>query len=320
MFSDFLNINRMPPPLFDRYIAVDWSAANQAKKGADSIWIARGSPFQQTPPQNIPTRTEAVLKLKGHIKTAVKDGRKLLIGFDFAFGYPAGTAARLGVSGWEGLWALLYKTVKDDRRNRSNRFEVAETLNQRLGEKEGPFWGRPWQHQYECLSPKKPKTLFQTFPEWRHVDKVAKGAKSVWQLTYNGAVGSQTLLGIAALEGLRRDPDIGPYISVWPYETAFLDSVNKPIILAEIYPSSHKKFPAQPYPVKDAQQVAQVVQDFRDWDKAGLLKEKMSPKLSPDIRHTVLTEESWTIGQSRLENNEPETLPGEEKVSGSGLK
>ena len=30
----------MTPPLFDAFLIVDWSAANERKRGKDSIWIA----------------------------------------------------------------------------------------------------------------------------------------------------------------------------------------------------------------------------------------------------------------------------------------
>lgn len=287
----------MTKTLFDRYVAVDWSAANRPKTGSDSIWIATGSQTQLLPPLNLSTRAEAVSFVRRHIQDTLEGGKSAVYGFDFAFGYPLGTAERLGVTGWSGLWALLYEIVRDDPENRSNRFEVAETLNRRIGEKDGPFWGHPWQHEYQSLSPKKPKGLFPTFPEWRYVDRAAKGAKSVWQLCYNGAVGSQTLLGIAALEGLRRDSEIGPYISIWPFETSFANHIAKPIIFAEIYPTSHIGFPSQPYPIKDARQVAQIVEDFKAWDEQGCLSEKFTAELPDAIRHAVLQEEGWTVAQ-----------------------
>ena len=58
-------------------------------------------------------------------------GRRLLIGFDFPFGYPAGTAARLGLRGlaWRNLWQTLEDRIADGKDNRNNRFDVAESLN-----------------------------------------------------------------------------------------------------------------------------------------------------------------------------------------------
>ena len=47
-------------PLFDRYIAVDWSAANSPKRGKDSIWICEFGPEGQVPSVNPPTRQAAM--------------------------------------------------------------------------------------------------------------------------------------------------------------------------------------------------------------------------------------------------------------------
>ena len=49
--------------LFDRYIAVDWSAANGAHRGKDSIWIAEREPEGDRPSLNPPTRADAMTLL-----------------------------------------------------------------------------------------------------------------------------------------------------------------------------------------------------------------------------------------------------------------
>ena len=43
-------------------------------------------------------------------------GKRVLIGFDFPFGYPAGFAARLGLSGppWQGVWAEIARLVRGE--------------------------------------------------------------------------------------------------------------------------------------------------------------------------------------------------------------
>jgi len=75
---------------------------------------------------NIRTRHATVESLKGRIKLALEQEQRLLIGFDFAFGYPAGLAKALtGQANWQTLWAYLVENITDDEKNKSNRFEVA---------------------------------------------------------------------------------------------------------------------------------------------------------------------------------------------------
>lgn len=283
--------------LFDRYMAVDWSAANTPKRGKDSIWVSGCSQTYNISPRNILTRYETVKLIKDHIIATLSSQERLLIGFDFAFGYPVNTASKLGGENWSDLWRHIHDIVEDNKNNNSNRFDVAANLNKRFGATEGPFWGHPHQHKYENLKPKKPQQAYTSPKEFRIIESRTSGPKSVWQLAYNGAVGSQTLLGIAALEKLRRDSDIGEYIAVWPFETNFTETLSKPIIFAEIYPSSHQGWKDMPYEISDAQQVAKVCQDLKDWDIRGILSAKMTPQnLTRAERQAVLNEEGWIIG------------------------
>lgn len=280
-------------PLFDHHIAVDWSAANKPTRGKDSIWI--GTTGQD--PINIPTRFAAMDHLARRLHEALAKGERIIIGFDFAFGYPAGTAARLRVEDWQGAWSLIHSNITDGPDNISNRFEAAGTLNALMGEAEGPFWGHPKSQSYANLQWNKPKALFEgRFPEWRLSDKQNKGSHSVWKLCYSGAVGSQTLLGIAALETLRRDPVLGPHLAIWPFETGFADDLSKPILITEIFPSAHKGCETQPYSIRDAQQVAQVSADLAAWDTAEELENRLNaPGLSGVDRSVVKREEGWII-------------------------
>ncbi|MEL6472838.1 MAG: hypothetical protein AAFQ21_02055, partial [Pseudomonadota bacterium] len=89
-------------PLFDAYIMVDWSAAAKPATGANSIWIgvlakdARlNLQFQAVNPD---TRLKARAFLEEMIERLTKRGDKVLLGFDFSFGFPAGTADALGLT------------------------------------------------------------------------------------------------------------------------------------------------------------------------------------------------------------------------------
>lgn len=290
--------------LFDAYVAVDWSAANQPRTGKDSIWMAalwdEGGTTRSLC-ENIPTRSAALARLTGLLGSAAWRRRRVLAGFDFAFGYPFGFAGQaLGAPGWQTVWRYLGAHVEDDEQNRSNRFEIAAQLNTAIGVP--IFWGKPHQHQdrYPSLPATKPAP--HGMPERRLVEQRVKSAKSVFQLAYNGAVGSQTLLGIARLEALRQN--LPAEVRVWPFETEFADGLpaGPSVTLAEIYPALFlKQAPADG--VRDEAQVKAVVTGLRERDLAGRLRPLLEPPpgLTAAERRMMLQEEGSIVGAGILE-------------------
>jgi precorrin-8X/cobalt-precorrin-8 methylmutase len=132
-------------PLFDRYIAVDWSANNEPKPGKDSIWSCLASNrTADLNTENHRTRRAAESWLLAQLTAAVRAGERILVGLDFPYGYPTGFAGALKIQGepWRGVWDYLDRHISDDERNVSNRLEVAAAVNRRLG-RHAPFWGRP---------------------------------------------------------------------------------------------------------------------------------------------------------------------------------
>lgn len=285
-------------PLFSRYMAVDWSANNSPKSGKDSIWVAEHG-TDDASILNIPTRAQAIHHVRSRLIEAVAKGERLLIGFDFAFGFPGGLAQAItGSSDWTSLWEWLADAVEDDAKNRNNRFEVGGRLNQLIGLENGPFWGHPHQHvgRYEGLLPTAPLKWPPSFPKKRYVETRQRGAKSVFQLAYTGAVGSQSLLGIAALQNLRADPNVGRHMAIWPFETRFETDLSKPVTIVEIYPSGHDIDTAL-HVVPDAAQVLSVTRDMAQWDRSGALPDKLAAfGLSETQRQVVLHEEGWIFG------------------------
>ena len=81
---------------FDAYLMVDWSGASVPSRGTDSIWIAHarrdGNALTIHEPLNAPTRALATAHLADVIDTYIALGSRVLVGFDFAFGYPRGFA------------------------------------------------------------------------------------------------------------------------------------------------------------------------------------------------------------------------------------
>lgn len=277
-------------PLFDRYIAVDWSAANTPRKGKDSIWIADSKAESVNPS----TRHEAMAILTDRL-IARPAGQRVMIGFDFAFGYPERAAAAIaGGTDWRALWAHLSAAVVDNPDNGSNRFDVAAAINGRLAAPH--YWGHPHQHRYDNLTPRRP-VAYATIPERRRAEVLARTAQPVWKLTGAGAVGSQSMLGIARLEALRHHPVLGPNIAIWPFETAFADALARPITVTEIYPSL---FPLDDPSVlpKDRAQVETCIRHFASADANGELRNWLAapPGLSPAERDLLVREEGWIVG------------------------
>ena len=107
---------------FDTFIAVDWSAASVPVKGANSIWISRrrAKPGGQGHRLlNFSTRFEAEAFLAREIERSQSTGTRLLMGFDFPFGYPQGFAARLAANApANGVAEVGTSTAQRDRRRR----------------------------------------------------------------------------------------------------------------------------------------------------------------------------------------------------------
>nr|MCU0261302.1 hypothetical protein [Ilumatobacteraceae bacterium] len=237
---------------FDRYVAVDWSASSRPTAGADSIWIAIAAPSGAPDLHNVRTRAAAEALL-GELVDGADD--RVLVGFDFPFGYPAGTAAALGLRGQpaEATRRLLVDLVVDDHRNRNNRFDVAGELNRRIGDPAGPFWGRPAHRPVAGLDTTKPRPFARA--EYRAAERWCRANGrypfSCWQLLGAGAVGSQAMLGLPVIERLAERPHVG----IWPFDAG---PGHAGVLLAEIWPSGFA-VDRHLHPVKDAAQVWSVV-------------------------------------------------------------
>ena len=278
--------------LFDRYIAVDWSAANGTHRGKDSIWIADLARDGAVTSSNPPTREAATALLRQNLRDARSNDERVLVGFDFAFGYPRGAAKAIaGIPGWRALWTALSQAIVDTPDNRSNRFEVAAAFNREITQP--LYWGHPPTHRYVDLHPRRPDHGYPYVSEMRIVEKRARGAQSVWKLNGAGAVGGQSLVGIPRVDSLRREFD--GEATIWPFETDFERHLG-PIVLAEIYPSI-LDLPGLVQP-KDREQVEVMVERFASLDRVNLLGEFLGAPatLTPDERRVALEEEGWIAG------------------------
>lgn len=218
---------------FDRVIVVDWSAANlptSATRRSNAAWIGchdaeGGIEWHHR------TRMGAEAQIVTLITTARADGLRLLVGFDFAMGYPAGFAARLtGQGEARAVWAWLAREIRDDQDNRNNRFAVAARMNAAFPEGPGPFWGHPSGQSWPGLPYRRAGIDFAALglAEARAAEVAVPRAKSPWMLFNPGAVGSQSLLGLPMIDRLSRLADV----AVWPF-----DAPDASVVVAEVYPS-----------------------------------------------------------------------------------
>ena len=288
----------MSPTLFDRYIAVDWSANNKPKIGKDSIWAGTGTGRDdRVETVNISTRRQAEAWLQGQLVEAVRAGARVLVGLDFPYGYPAGFAAALGVGdSWTGVWRYLAEHAEDDVRNRSNRFQMAAGINRMLGP-DAPFWGRPATQPNPHL-PEKKVVTYGHLSEWRRAELTLHAAslhpQPVWKLAYAGSVGSQALLGIPVLHRLRWDPQLRDVSLVWPFEVTVpaLPARTPGIVHAEIWPSA-APFDHESGTCPDERQGRAVVHQWQRQDQSGTLGGGFSAvPVGDDIRR----EEGWILG------------------------
>ena len=243
-------------------------------------------PVGQPEIQNFRTRYDAIDYIDLLLTEATEERGRLLCGFDFSFGFPEGTAQMLtSHNNWASLWELIGRVIEDGPDNRNNRFRAAADLN-RCFRGEGPFWGRPANPVIPFLGTVPPHNRWGVNlpPYRRQVERLFPG-QAVWQLHGRGAVGSQTLTGIAALERRLRHRDD---VDIWPFETLGKGQCH---VLAEIYPSLIE--PCQEHDVLDAGQVHAVVARLRELDQAGLLVGRL--KAPKDMPAAVRNEEGMFL-------------------------
>ena len=263
---------------WDAVIMVDWSGGNQApaKPTKDAIWacVARDGTAEQ--PVYLRNRQLAEAWITDTIDAAQARGERVLVGFDFPFGYPTGFARALtGQDDPFDVWDWVEARI-EDAPTTNNRFDVAAELNT-LFPGVGPFWGNGLKRDIPHLPRRGTERQGHGMPERRVAEQIAKGAFPVWQLSGAGAVGGQVLMGLPVLNRLRRRWDD---VRVWPFE-----ALDGSVALVEIWPSLTVGPPPEGW-IKDAWQVHEVARITSGLPAARLEQMLDVPK----------TEEGWILG------------------------
>jgi nucleotidyltransferase substrate binding protein (TIGR01987 family) len=314
-------------PLFDAYVMVDWSGGDSRRCGEDDcIWIAHGARTDEIPATQSPcSRTEAEVAIRSLLEPfAESRENRVLVCADFGYGYPTGFASLLPQSvgitrerePWRVVWEYLRSHMQDDLRttpgrvpsNRSNRFDVADTINAAASTpgSSGPFWCLFKKGSRASVPQNRPAQPFGGAIEpLRITDRRAK-SDTPFRLFGTGSVGSQMLTGIPRFERLRFDPKFSPHSAVWPFETGWAPTSGAwlnpglRIVHAEIYPSVRAPLSDT---IKDRGQVRAMWHWAHRLDAQGLLVNEFMIPLgiesgSPDDV-VIRSEEGWILGCPR---------------------
>ncbi len=266
---------------FDSVAVVDWSAASvlsPARPSPDAIWIGRNG--QES--RYFRGRALAEAALRDLIAQELAAGRRLLIGFDFPFGYPAGFAAWLtGEASARAVWSWLAARITDGPDNANNRFALAAAINRQMGGV-GPFWGCPPGLNLPGLPARKTVNYAALgLSERRAVERLVPRAQPVWKLYTTGAAGSQALMGLPMIHRLASLPGV----AVWPF-----DAPEAPVVLAEVYPSLlARAVAADTNPLRDEVQVRLLSRALARADLAPLLGVPEAAR-----------EEGWILGAGHV--------------------
>ncbi|MFN5944025.1 MAG: hypothetical protein ACK5ZG_07235 [Phycisphaerae bacterium] len=229
---------------FDRVIMVDWSATSGVTRpGPDTIHVAWNDGHVAwndggaAAVQHCATRLAAQELVAG---LCLCKGR-VLVGMDFAFGYPADS----GLPSGRELCAMMADRVTETQAGVSNRFAVAAQLNRELALRGGvgPFWGRAASVDEPDLPTRRPVT---GKAEFRVVERAALARVKEWgriqsafKCAYPASVGSQTITGLACVGRLLRDERLAKRAVLWPFETRWDEAVAADaVVFAEVWPAT----------------------------------------------------------------------------------
>lgn len=304
--------------MFDVYLMIDWSGRgtlSPVTPAEDAIWIgerARDGGALETYRRG---RAEAARDLRARLVGHVAAGRRVLVGFDFPYGFPAGLAAALGLDGaapWRAVWDHLGEIVTDDDDNANNRFGAAASMNREIGGGPGPFWGCPAGEVRPELTASTTGVFTFPFParggrlaRLRRTESRTPGVQEAWKLMYAGSVGSQALLGIPRVRALRDDPGLARISAVWPFETGFtrtpVGGRGPAVLHAEIWPGivdpAALAAEVSTGAVRDRAQVRLMCRWAAERDEAGTLADRFAQPagLADEDVGVVVAEEGWIL-------------------------
>jgi hypothetical protein len=213
---------------FERVVAVDWSGdqgPGQKRKIWAGVWTALDSSLKKgkVTLENGRSRVE----LMEWLVEMAGETPRMVVGFDFSFGFPAWFMRELGIASAPEFWRVvaegqgekwLHKDCEDGR-------FWGRAGSQRHGRKPAEFCG---EHAHRML--RRAETVLKVRAEITDPLAIARIAgiapKSVFQIGGAGAVGTASLRGMPGLLTLR-----SAGFRIWPFDAP---SVKRPMVV-EIY-------------------------------------------------------------------------------------
>jgi hypothetical protein len=273
---------------------IDWSSKSGLHRhgpSPDAPWIAEAE-WGQTgldwrAERYARSRAECVAYLRDRLAFHLGRRRRVLVGFDFAFGYPAGYAKALGLSGvaWRAIWDEVARPTSPGDwaapdntfatpDNHNNRFVVASHLNKRVATYGcpvgGPLYGCPESKVTPWFRKERGSFPYVSaggpLAEFRRTEKALRDAGltplSTWWVLGGPAptVGGQILTGLPVIRSLRDCTALRP-ARVWPFEGGFeaeLPASGPLALYTEIWPGIVNAT-LQPLTVRDQAQVRAMV-------------------------------------------------------------
>lgn len=216
-------MTRSTTPKFDAFVAIDWSGA---ARRYDGIAVAICGPGRTAPKLVAPpcgarwTRQQIAEWLKGRLDS----GRRVLVGFDFAFGFPFEPAhGYLGGNAPDtddifALWSLIEAKSCSEPDFGCTSF-ISDPEYAPL------FW----------TAGPKPEHWIERKRETEHA--CAKATKTrpdtLYKLLHSKQVGKASITGMRVLHHVRLGK--GDCVAIWPFETVRTSAI------VEIYPTMFRK-------------------------------------------------------------------------------
>ncbi len=236
-------------PIFDVYVAVDFSGSKDSGRQKSSIVVAEATQGAVTEVQKDRfTRFEAVLHFLQRIFHYNSKGKRVLCGFDFCYAFPRGFWPAL--TGRSEAWDDIIRDLAEGvpqlpaivEKPEPNAREWADIANKKLARSlqlgMGPFWGPNFD---QAKDPRFPYSK-APFREYRLAEQRGPGFKPIFKIGGQGSVGLQSLCGMPYLHQIKTTctQQKAP-LHCWPFDG--WDPEGSAHCLVEWYPALYNDEP-----------------------------------------------------------------------------
>ncbi len=218
--------------MFDRIISVDWSGAGSETEGVDLRIAVFDSARSQSIIVDRPYQKRTVASwsrraFRAWILEQLRDRRPALLAMDFGFGLPWGSDKSVfGATGWRDMIRKVAEMYEASGTARA----TAQAINadERFGG-HGPYRFDGNRNDFRFYTD-------NGVAYYRLTELIAPQGISQWYLGSGGTVGFHTISGLAAINYLVKEREVGRLdFEVWPHENLAPDGTRH--VLVESYPA-----------------------------------------------------------------------------------